>query len=321
MIKLPRFALSAFTLAFGVYHALLGIANLGEYQSTKFAMIAIALYLIGLAGAVASFPGLKMRTEFAWLALFVAISVPLFMSAAIPREAAFGYTTWHIAGIATLMAITAVRQHSVLAWIGVTFLILQTLLWGGLEILFTSGVFGAFLLVLASQATSSLLSASARAAERSLQQAVDNSAQTAANTAARSERQGRIQRTLSEALPLLELIVKRKGDLTESERLEAALKEHELRDQIRGRALLHPKLVAATRAARVRGVEVQLLDDGGLEGLDEAARRTLLLRAAKELGGVDSGKVVIRAVAGETWRLTMAAIRKNTDRPDLFLRL
>ncbi len=321
MIKLPRFALSAFTLAFGVYHALLGLANLGEYQSTKFAMIAIALYLIGLAGAVASFPGLKMRTEFAWLALFVAISVPLFMSAAIPREAAFGYTTWHIAGIATLMAITAVRQHSVLAWIGVTFLILQTLLWGGLEILFTSGVFGAFLLVLASQATSSLLSASARAAERSLQQAVDNSARTAANTAARSERQGRIQRTLSEALPLLELIVKRKGDLTESERLEAALKEHELRDQIRGRALLHPKLVAATRAARVRGVEVQLLDDGGLEGLDEAARRTLLLRAAKELGSVDSGKVVIRAVAGETWRLTMAAIRKNTDRPDLFLRL
>ncbi len=321
MIKLPRFALSAFTLAFGIYHALLGIVNLPEYQSTKFAMIAIALYLIGLAGAVASFPGLKMRTEFAWLALFVAISVPLFMSAAIPREAAFGYTTWHIAGIATLMAITAVRQHSVLAWIGVTFLILQTLVWGGLEILFTSGVFGAFLLVLAAQATSSLLSASARAAERSLQQAVDNSARTAANTAARSERQGRIQRTLNEALPLLELIVKRKGDLTESERLEAALKEHELRDQIRGRALLHPKLVAATRAARVRGVEVQLLDDGGLEGLDEAARRTLLLRAAKELGRVDSGKVVIRAVAGETWRLTMAAIRKNTDRPDLFLRL
>ncbi len=321
MIKLPRFALSAFTLAFGIYHALLGIVNLPEYQSTKFAMIAIALYLIGLAGAVASFPGLKMRTEFAWLALFVAISVPLFMSAAIPREAAFGYTTWHIAGIATLMAITAVRQHSVLAWIGVTFLILQTLVWGGLEILFTSGVFGAFLLVLAAQATSSLLSASARAAERSLQQAVDNSARTAANTAARSERQGRIQRTLNEALPLLELIVKRKGDLTESERLEAALKEHELRDQIRGRALLHPKLVAATRAARVCGVEVQLLDDGGLEGLDEAARRTLLLRAAKELGRVDSGKVVIRAVAGETWRLTMAAIRKNTDRPDLFLRL
>jgi hypothetical protein len=321
MIRLPRLALSAFTLAFGIYHALLGVANLVEYQSATFALIAISLYLIGLTGAVASFPGLKMRTEFAWLALFVAVSVPLFMSAAIPKEAAFGYTTWHIAGVATLMAITAVRQHSVLAWIGVTFLILQTLVWGGLDILFTSGVFGAFLLVLAAQATSSLLNSSARAAERSLQQAVDNGAKTEANTAARSERQGRIQRTLNEALPLLELIVSRKGNLAKPERFEAALKEHELRDQIRGRALLHPKLVAATRAARARGVEVQLLDDGGLEGLDEASKRALLMRAAKELAGVESGKVVIRAVAGETWRLTMAAIRKDADRPDLFLRL
>lgn len=321
MIKLPRIALSSFTLAFGIYHSILGILNLAEYQGRTFAVISIVLYLIGLAGAVGSFPGLRMRNEFAWLALFVAISVPLLMSLAISRDAAFGYTTWHIAGIATLMAITAVRQHSVLAWIGVGFLIIQTLVWGGPDALFTSGVFGAFLLVLAAQATASLLSSSARAADEALERAVLSDAKTAANTAARTERQKRIQETLREALPLLDMIVHRKGRLSAPERFEAALKEHELRDQIRGRALLHPQLVSATRAARTRGVEVQLLDDGGLEGLDEASRRELLLRAAKELASIDSGKVVIRAVAGETWRLTMAAIRKDTDRPDLFLRL
>jgi hypothetical protein len=321
MIKLPRFALSAFTLAFGVYHSILGMLNLGEYQGRTFAVIALVLYLVGLAGAVGSYPGLRMRTELAWLALFVAISVPLLMSVAISRDAAFGYTTWHVSGIATLMAITAVRQHSVLAWIGVGFLIIQTLIWGGQDVLFTSGVFGAFLLVLAAQATASLLRASSRAAEESLERAVLADAKTAANTAARKERQKRIQETLREALPILDMIVHRKGKLSVAERFEAALKEHELRDQIRGRALLHPQLVSATRAARTRGVEVQLLDDGGLEGLDEASRRELLLRAARELMSIDSGKVVIRAVAGESWRLTMAAIRKDTDRPDLFLRL
>lgn len=321
MIKLPRIALSAFTLAFGVYHSILGILNIAEYQGRIFAVISIALYLIGLAGAVGSFPGLRMRTELAWLALFVAITVPLLMSVAISRDAAFGYTTWHIAGIATLMAITAVRQHSLLAWIGVGFLIVQTLVWGGPDVLFTSGVFGAFLLVLAAQATASLLSASARAADESLERAVLSDAKTAANTAARLERQKRIKETLREALPLLDMIVHREGKLSTPERFEAALKEHELRDQIRGRALLHPQLVSATRAARTRGVEVQLLDDGGLEGLDEASRRELLMRVASELKSIDSGKVVIRAVAGETWRLTMAAIRKGADRPDLFLRL
>jgi hypothetical protein len=243
------------------------------------------------------------------------------MSVAISRDAAFGYTTWHVGGIATLMAITAVRQHSVLAWIGVGFLIIQTLIWGGQDVLFNSGVFGAFLLVLAAQATASLLRASSRAAEESLERAVLADAKTAANTAARKERQKRIQETLREALPILDMIVNRKGKLSVAERFEAALKEHELRDQIRGRALLHPQLVSATRAARTRGVEVQLLDDGGLDGLDEASRRELLLRVARELMSIDSGKVVIRAVAGESWRLTMAAIRKDTDRPDLFLRL
>ena len=321
MIKLPRIALSFFTLAFGIYHAILGLLNIGEYQNQMFAMISIALYLVGLIGAVASFPGLRMRTELAWLALFVAISVPIFMAGAISRDAAFGYTTWHVAGIATLMAVTAVRQHSVLAWIGVVFLIIQTLIWGGPDVLFTSGVFGAFLLVLAAQATSSLLSASARAAEESLDRAVLSDAQAAANTAVRAERQKRIQETLREALPLLDMIVHNKGKLSGPERFEAALKEHELRDQIRGRALLHPQLVSATRSARTRGVEVQLLDDGGLDGLDEPTRRELLLRAARELASIESGKVVIRAVAGESWRLTMAAIRKDADRPDLFLRL
>jgi len=321
MIRIPRIALSAFTLAFGVYHSILGILNIAGYEERTFALISIALYLVGLAGAVGSFPGLRMRTELAWLALFVAITVPLLMSAAISRDAAYGYTTWHVAGIATLMAITAVRQHSVLAWIGVGFLIVQTLVWGGADALFTSGVFGAFLLVLAAQATASLLSASARAADEALERAVVSDAKTAANTAARLERQKRIKETLREALPLLDLIVNRKGKLSKPERFEAALKEHELRDQIRGRALLHPKLILATRAARTRGVEVQLLDDGGLEGLDDASRRGLLMRVARELESIDSGKVVIRAVAGETWRLTMAAIRKGADRPDLFLRL
>jgi hypothetical protein len=68
-------------------------------------------------------------------------------------------------------------------------------------------------------------------------------------------------------------------------------------------------------------VEVQLLDDGGLDELDPIELDQLLNRVARELSQIQSGRVVIRSVAGEDWRLTMAAIRKGADQPDLFLRL
>jgi hypothetical protein len=63
------------------------------------------------------------------------------------------------------------------------------------------------------------------------------------------------------------------------------------------------------------------LDDGGLEDLDEGDLEQLLDRVARELSKIQAGRVVIRSVAGEDWNLTMAAIRKGADQPDLFLRL
>ena len=97
--------------------------------------------------------------------------------------------------------------------------------------------------------------------------------------------------------------------------------EAQLRDEIRARALLNESVIKAARDARLRGVEVQLLDDGGLDDLSENARQSYLDEVCKRLDQVKAGKVVIRASMGEGWRLTMAAIQKDADRPDLFIRL
>lgn len=320
MIRLPRAALSGFAIAFGVYHAVLGVLNFGYYVDPAYGVAAIALYLVGLFLSVVTSKGLKLGEGSSWFVFSIALVVPLVMSAAVSSDSSKGYATWHIAGIATLMAVLIVRQHVVLAWLGVVFMIIQTLIWGGLGVLFSSGIFGAFLLVLAAQLTSSILASAARAADEFSALTIATNAQTAASTAARIERQRRVQETLRESLPLLDRIVESGGKLTESEISQALLKEHELRDQIRGRALITPALTMATRAARMRGVEVQLLDDGGFEGIDEERRLELLERITTELANVSAGKVVIRAVAGESWVLTMAAIRKDADRPDLFLR-
>ena len=84
---------------------------------------------------------------------------------------------------------------------------------------------------------------------------------------------------------------------------------------------MHDELTEQARLARTRGVEVQLLDDGGLDELEPDELDQLLDRVARELSKIQTGRVVIRSVAGEDWRLTMAAIRKGADQPDLFLRL
>lgn len=320
-IRLPRFALSAFTLAFGFYHAVLGLLNLSGYGQPNMAHIAIALYSLALVLAVASYPGLKLRDGVAWIVVTIAILVPFLVTTALAGLAPTGYTTWHVAGVATLMAILTVRQHPVMAWLGISFLIAQTITWGGFGVLFTSGVFGAFLLVLAAQATSSLLAASTKAAQEFRDKSITTDAQTAANSAARAERQKRVQQTLSQALPLLQRVVEAGGDLSPQERQQAALTENELRDKIRGKELDHPVLNAEVRAARLRGVEVQLLDDGGLADLSRVDRDELLYKVAQSLESVRSGKVVIRAAAGERWSLTVTALRKGEEKPDLFLRL
>jgi len=251
----------------------------------------------------------------------VAVLLPLLVTAGLGEFPSTPYTTWHIAAIGTLLAITAVRSQKVVAWIGISFLVLEVLAWGGTAVLFNSGLIGAVLLVLGAQAASRALEQSEQLATQFREKALATEAATAAKSAARVERERRINSTLAGVLPQLEVIVRKAGKLTEKERRIALLTEAELRDQIRGRNLVHEELSEQARLARARGVEVQLLDDGGLDELDPDELDQLLGRVASELAQIQSGRVVVRSVAGEDWRLTIAAIRKGADQPDLFLRL
>jgi hypothetical protein len=321
LIRLSRFTLIGFTLAFGLYHAVLGVLNYINYELGNLALLAIALYLVALILSLFSFKGLALQSRFAYFNLAIAAVVPALMSFAIPPEMASGYSTWHVAGIATLMGITAVRQHRWIAWTGVAFDVVIVLIWGGFGILFNSGVIGAVMLVAAAHGASNTLRSSAKAARQFRDQELANNAAQAARSAARKERQVRVDEALSTSLPFLQMLVEKKGRLTNDEKAEALLIERTLRDQIRGRMLLTPELVEAVRQARMRGVEVQLLDDGGLEDVDEQEKHELLAKIAAEVSKVHGGKVVIRAVPGEDWKITLAAIRKESDKPDLFIRL
>lgn len=321
MIPLPRAAIVIFSLAFGVYHGILGLLNIDHYDKPWFVFAAVFLYLTALLVSLTDSPGLKLKNYKAAFSLIAAMLSPLAMAAATRADHVYNHTTWHVAGIATLMAIIALRQHLVMAWVGVSIMAVQVLTWGGIEMLFNAGIFGALMLVAAAHAASIILATTSRAVIEFREQALETTAATAARTAARNERQVRVEKALEVALPFLNKIENLEGKLSEVEKRQALGLEAQLRDQIRGRHFDSPELLVEISAARERGVEVQVLDDGGLELLEESQRERILSEVATHVSKVETGKLVLRSVADEKWVVTVTASQPGAEVPDLFVRI
>jgi hypothetical protein len=321
MISLSRQSLGLIAMLFGLYHSFLGLVSIGEYSDPSLVAVAILIYLGSLFWVIVEKRGIKMRltTAIAVVSLTTVVSYLVFSSLEGIRQSS--YTTWHIAAISTVLSIITIRQYPLLAWLGFAALLFQTLLWGGADVVFNSGLIGGVVLISVSQAASWAIISSAKSAEEFKLKSLEIDAAIEVAGAAREARKERLEQTLSRALPLLASILSKKGVLTESEKQSAGLLEAELRDRIRARNLLNEDVISATRSARARGVEVQLLDDGGLDELSARDRAPYLIEITTRLSTITSGKVVIRASQGDGWRVTMAAIRKDTDRPDLFIRI
>ncbi len=321
MIRLNRYSLALIAFAFGTYHGLLGIFSLAEYSNPGLAIAAIATYFFTLSVVIFDRASLRMSLASSLIVLINTVVVSQLIYAALPRVTEGSYATWHIGALSTLLGIVAIRQYPALAWLGFVLMSAQVLAWGGLQVAFNSGLVGGLLLVAVGQAAFWAIVSSANSAVEFRIRAIEIDTAVTAASAARAEKMQRLQQTLSSAMPLLEKIQRQSGELNRTDRAEAVLLEAQLRDQIRGRLLLNPEVIQATRDARIRGVEVQLLDDGGLDDLSDDEREKYLSQITEHLRNVKAGKVVIRASIGEGWRVTMAAIQKDADRPDLFIRL
>lgn len=177
------------------------------------------------------------------------------------------------------------------------------------------------MLVAAAHASAATLASTAKAASDFREQALATAAATAAKSAARTERKLRVERALGDALPFLNKIESVQGQLSEADRRQALALEAMLRDQIRGRHFDLPELLQEISQARARGVEVQVLDDGGLEQLSESDRKRILSEVAKHVATVQSGKLVLRSVSDESWVVTITASTPGAQAPDLFIRL
>jgi hypothetical protein len=319
VIRLPRGLILAIATLFVLSPAVIATIELFRAGYAFSTLAGLFLYLV--VGLTAVFLGreIKMPTSLAILVTATSLIIPLLVNSDLQPSDLGSPATWYVTAVATILAIAAVRQQRLSAWIGIFALTFELVSWGGVGALFVSGLAGAFGLVAAAHAISVGLERSSRQTAQFLEKAKATQSASASESVIRQERSERLTATLEGAFPMLEKIAV--GKLSAEDQREATILEAELRDEIRGRMLINSKLKVSVRAARSRGVEVVVLDEGGLTSTSESERDSLRDRLANELDKIESGRVTIRSPKLTGVRATFVASRKGTAKPDVFLKL
>lgn len=320
MIRIPRWVVGLIGILFASFHAGLGIYNIPDTQDPTIAIVALAIYLLTVFPTVLFYKEERLPTFQALLNLAAAALIPLFVNAHLEPSAMSAYSTWYVLGVATLMAATAVRQQKIIAWIGTAILAIQVINWAGLGAGIQTGLLGALMLVFAGHAISSGLTKAYRDAMTFTNEALEIQKQQIANVVASEVRRSRLESALTSALPMLNLIKEQHGKLTHAQRAEARLLEAALRDEIRGRAFMHPIIRQSVAEARVRGVEVIILDEGGLDLVNQTERLSIFQKIADSIKQVQAGRITLRAPLDASWKVTLVATRPGVATPDIWLK-
>jgi hypothetical protein len=324
MNKNAMLLLVALSFLFALQHAAYGIILLEDYTSTLLPTISVFAYLIAVIFSIFGHKTLQIPTWQAICNLIVSLVIPVLVLSQFPiqiADSSGSFDTWFVGGLSTLLAITTIRGHAIIGWIGLVALWIEVIAWGGPEVIVTAGLIGALIYVGAADGMGRGLRSLVSQTELQLGKAVAIATDTARKTAGRAERERLIQSTLLTGVPELERIVASNGNITEADRREIVLLEARFRDEIQGNMLLNDAVRFEAREARKRGVNVSFVDGGGLDTADESSREAILQSIASALRSTQAGSIVIRAPRGESYQVSIIATRPDALGPDLWLRL
>jgi hypothetical protein len=302
IIGIPRFVIVSIAVLFSVYHVVLGLITLDVPADPRPVIVAMVLYL---AATAVSLVGSGNRRMPMWMGAFnvaVCVALPLLVTPELDpsRIGGNGYATWYVAAVGTLMTITSTRRRQLLAWSGIAFLVVQTVVWAGPGALVQFGVVGSVSWVVISNVLSRSIAKAAKDARRFAYAEREAADWQAAQEAHIFERQFRLGQTSSKALPMLRRIERSGGELTDAERLECLYLEGAIRDEIRGRNLLNDAVREQVMLARRRGATVTLLDEGGLDALPEPERQRVLDRLADAMRNSKADKIIVRSASSNS---------------------
>ena len=229
------------------------------------------------------------------LAVVTSVIVPnAIMLSVAPESRSAPFATWYIGGIGALMVIVMVRRRTWVAWSGIALLAAASMAWLGPLQALALGLVGSVMWVVVAQLLLRSLDRAARDTSRLAQLQRAASAWRASQTGRQRERRIQVQRALAVAGPILSRTIERGGALDGRERIEARIAEGQLRDELRGPRLLDDVVRGELDAARRRGATVTVLDEGGLDGLDEAQLWSIRAELAAAVRDATSDRLYIR---------------------------
>jgi hypothetical protein len=314
LITIPRVLILGLAAVVSAFHIVLGAYSLGHSASAILIFVALALY--GAATVASLWPSspTSMSASLGAFNLAVCVALPILVTSQLDPANENGYATWYVAAVGTLMTITVVRRRKTFAWLGVTFLVMQSAAWAGPAALPALGVIGSVVWV---GMTHVLTIALAKAEIDALQfvSAEREAAEwQAAQEAHVSERTVRLGQIYTISAPMLREIIDQDGDLAQSKRQECLYLEAAIRDEIRGRTLLNDRVRDRVMAARRRGATVTLLDEGGLDDLGPAAVHGVLGQLATAIEHTGANRIIARTVPeGSETAVTVVGLVSRDD--------
>ena len=320
MISVRRLLLASITLIFGAFNVALAMVRLDRYNDT-WITVSIGLgYFIALATCTIAFKKFQLPIWVAWLISLIALLIPNVSHLTLRGEGLDSYDTWYVTAVGLLLGALAVRGRELFAIIAGVIFCSEVIYFGGLEYLPKSGLSGAIILIVACIAVSRGLQSSAKEIEAAQNLAAKELAALETEKAMNVAHDFAQNVALKATLPSLKRIANGKA-FSKSQREEYAKTEESLRDDIAGGRLINRKVKRAVAAARDRGVDVALLDDGGIELIDQEQLDDLLDLVVAALAEVTSGRVTVRTQPNESWLIRLTASRPRVVTPDLDLKL
>ncbi|GAA0499770.1 hypothetical protein [Microbacterium aurantiacum] len=313
------FAMTAYLAATGLWwrgpvdYPILAVATLVLYLATTWLCIFWWPKTDAASGGsergAGKLPGLAQG-----LALAAAAIVPTAIAIAVGEESRLqSYGTWYLGGIGALMTVVMARRRPWAAWIGIGMLAAGSMTWMGPANALAQGLVGSVVWVLAAQLLVLSMDRAARDTDRLAQLQRAASGWQASQLVRQRERRVQVQRALQVAGPVLTRTVASGGALTEDERLEARLAEGRLRDELRGPRLLDDDVRAELERARRRGATVTVLDEGGLDALEEHELAAIRAQLAETLRSAGSDRLYIRTSPHETVAVTVVGRSMPVD--------
>jgi len=269
-----------------------------------------------------------LPTSAAVLAIATALIVPSAIAVAVgPESRTAPFATWYLGGIGALMTIVSVRRRPWVAWTGIAALAVASMAWMGAIQALALGLVGSVVWVAATQLMLRSMDRAARDTAQLAQLQRAASAWQASHTGRQRERRIQVQRALAVAGPVLTRTVSSGGSLDDEERTQARIAEGRLRDELRGPRLLDDAVHAEVERARRRGATVTVLDEGGLDSLDEASLAIIRGQLAETLRTARSDRLYIRTSPDERVAVTVVgrsapgASLSDEDVVDLWLEI